>query len=175
MRGKIKKRHPYQIAAVALFLALKVEETPRKMKDLIQALCQVAQQNPDYIIDEQSRDYWKWRDNILDNEDLMLELLCFDLDIESSHRRLFEMLKQYNLQNNKRLRNSAWAFVNDAMFTELCLLYDSQTIAAASLLAADIKTDCDTYVAAMSVAVCTANRIAETRGNLAGVRLHAGH
>ncbi|EME41231.1 hypothetical protein DOTSEDRAFT_73598 [Dothistroma septosporum NZE10] len=135
-RNGIPKLHHYQAAATALFLSTKVEESCRKMKELILAFCRVAQKNPNLQIDEQSKDWWKWRDCIMLNEDILLETLCFDLTVESPHRTLFDMLKFFGLEHSKRLRNAAWAFVTDSNNTQLCLLVNSRTIAAASLYAA---------------------------------------
>ncbi|KAF2766399.1 cyclin-like protein [Teratosphaeria nubilosa] len=135
-RNGIPKLHHYQTAATALFLATKVEESCRKMRELILAFCRVAQKNPNLVIDEQSKDWWRWRDCILHNEDVLLEVLCFDLTVESPHKQLFEMLKWYGVEHNKRLRNAAWAFVTDSSNTMLCLLCSSRTIAVASLYAA---------------------------------------
>lgn len=135
-RDGIPKLHHFQAAATALFLATKVEESCRKMKELVLAFCRVAQKNPNLVVDEQSKDFWRWRDLILHNEDHMLETLCFDLTVESPHRQLFEMLKFYGVEHNKRLRNSAWGFVSDSNNTQLCLLVSSRTIAVASLYAA---------------------------------------
>lgn len=105
------------------------------MKDIVIACCRVAQKNPNLVIDEQSKDFWKWRDTILLNEDVLLETLCFDLTIEAPHKQLFEMLKYYRVEHNKQLRNAAWAFVTDSNMTQLCLLCTSRTIAAAALYA----------------------------------------
>ncbi|USW54975.1 Putative cyclin [Septoria linicola] len=135
-RNGIPKLHHFQAAATALFLATKVEESCRKMKELVLAFCRVAQKNPNLVVDEQSKDFWRWRDLILHNEDHMLETLCFDLTVESPHRQLFEMLKFYGIEHNKRVRNAAWAFVTDSNNTQLCLLVSSRTIAVASLYAA---------------------------------------
>jgi protein BUR2 len=131
-RGDIPKLHHFQSAATALFLATKVEESCRKMKEIVLACCRVAQKNPNLVIDEQSKDFWRWRDCILYNEDVLLETLCFDLTVESPHRQLFDMLKGYGMEHNKRLRNAAWAFVTDSVNTQLCLLYNSRTIAVAA-------------------------------------------
>ena len=135
-RNGIPKLHQYQAAATALFLATKVEESCRKIKELILAFCRVAQKNPNLVIDEQSKDWWRWRDCILHNEDVLLETLCFDLTMESPHRQLFEMLKWYGVEHNKPLRNAAWSFVTDSNSTQLCLLCSSRTIATAGLYAA---------------------------------------
>ncbi|KAF7509973.1 hypothetical protein GJ744_007287 [Endocarpon pusillum] len=133
--------HHYAIAATSLFLATKVEENCRKMKELVVACCRVAQKQPNLVVDEQNKEYWRWRDTILVNEDLLLESLCFDLQLEHPHRLLFDILCYYNVQDNKHLRNAAWAFVNDSNLTTLCLLFPARTIAAAALYAAAKHTD----------------------------------
>ncbi|EFQ98206.1 cyclin-K [Nannizzia gypsea CBS 118893] len=129
-------RHPYPIAATALFLATKVEENCRKMKELIVACCRVALKQPNVIVDEQSKEFWKWRDTILHNEDLLLEALCFDLQLEQPYRLLYDFICFFQVQDDKRLRNSAWAFVNDSTFTVLCVQFSARTIAASALYAA---------------------------------------
>ncbi|KAK5107105.1 hypothetical protein LTR62_001853 [Meristemomyces frigidus] len=148
-RGDIPKLHHYQIAATALFLATKVEESCRKMKDMILAFCRVAQKNPNLVIDEQSKDFWRWKDSVLHNEDVMLETLCFDLTVESPHRQLFVMLQSLRVEHNKRLRNAAWAFVTDSSNTQLCLLCSTRTIAVAGFYAgcrySDVKLPDDKH------------------------------
>ncbi len=128
--------HYYSMAATSLFLATKVEEDCRKMKDLVIACVRVAQKDPGKVVDEQDKEYWRWKDNILHNEDLLLEAICFDLSLEPPHKTMFELLMFFGEQDNKRLRNAAWAFVNDSCMTVLCLLFPSRTIAASSLYAA---------------------------------------
>ncbi|KAI9864293.1 MAG: hypothetical protein M1813_003211 [Trichoglossum hirsutum] len=128
--------HYYAIAATALFLATKVEENCRKMKELVVACCRVAQKNTNLIIDEQSKEFWRWKDTILLNEEILLEAMCFDLSLEPPYNTLFRFLVQFHEQNNKKLRNSAWAFLNDSHLTMLCLLFPSRTIAAAALYCA---------------------------------------
>lgn len=128
--------HPYPIAATSLFLASKVEENCRKMKEFVIACCRVAQKQPNLVVDEQSKEFWKWRDTILHNEDLLLEALCFDLQLEQPYRILYEFICFFGLKENKHLRNASWAFVNDSMYTVLCLQFYPRTIAAAALYAA---------------------------------------
>ncbi|PGH32596.1 protein BUR2 [[Emmonsia] crescens] len=128
--------HPYSIAATALFLATKVEENCRKMKELIVACCRIAQKKPSMVVDEQSKEFWRWRDTILHNEDLLLEALCFDLQLEQPYRLLYEFICYFKVHENKRLRNSAWAFLNDSTYTVLCVQFPARTIAAAALYAA---------------------------------------
>lgn len=106
------------------------------MKELVVACVRVAQKDPNKVVDEQDTEFWRWKDNILHNEDLLLEAICFDLNLDPPYRALFELLVYFGEENNKRLRNAAWAFVNDSYLTMLCLLFSSKTIAASALYAA---------------------------------------
>jgi hypothetical protein len=128
--------HPKVIAGVALFVAFKVDETMRRMKDFVIACCRVALKQADMIVDEQSKDYWKWRDLLLQNESTMLEVLCFDLQLESPYRILWDYSLFFNVQDNRPLRHAAYAFLNDSTYTVLCLRFSPRVIAAAALYAA---------------------------------------
>ncbi|CAI7655646.1 unnamed protein product [Penicillium glandicola] len=128
--------HPKVIAAVALFVAFKVDEAMRRMKDFVIACCRVAMKQPNLIVDEQSKDYWKWRDLILQNESVMLEYLCFDLQIESPYRILWDYSVFLGVGDNRALRHSTYSFLNDSTYTVLCLQFPPRVIAAAALYAA---------------------------------------
>jgi protein BUR2 len=80
-------------------------------------------------------------DTIKLNEDVLLEILCFDLTIESPYKLLYDFLKKFGLQHNKKLRDAAWAFINDSNMTQLCLLFTSRTIAATALYFAAKMTE----------------------------------
>ncbi|KAI1460482.1 cyclin-like protein [Annulohypoxylon moriforme] len=125
--------HHYNIAATALFLANKTEENCRKTKDIIIAVAKVAQKNAKLIVDEQSKEYWRWRDSILMFEEVMLENLTFDLMIESPHFKLYDFLGQLQVIHNKNLRHAAWAFCNDSCLAVLPLLMDARDIAIAAI------------------------------------------
>jgi protein BUR2 len=131
-----KPLHHYQIAGVVLFVTTKVEEHARKIKELVIACCRVAQKNPVLVVDEQTKDFWRWRDTILYHEDYVLELLCFDLTIESPYNLLYAFLKNYGVASNKLLRDTSWAFINDTSMTYMCLLFSSRTIAVAAIYCA---------------------------------------
>ena len=128
------------IAATALFLANKTEENCRKTKDVIIAVAKVAQKNVKLVVDEQSKEYWRWRDSILMYEEVMLENLTFDLMVDNPHIKLYEILGQLGVIHNKALRHAAWAFCNDSCLTPLPLLMDARDIAIASIFFASTFT-----------------------------------
>lgn len=105
------------------------------MKELVIACVRVALKDPNKLVDEQTKDFWKWRDTILYSEDVLLETLCFDLSVEPPFKIMYDMLKYYGVEHDKRLRNAAWAFLSDSCLTQLCLVFTSRTIAAAALYA----------------------------------------
>ena len=121
------------IAATALFLATKTEENCRKTKEIVIAVAKVAQKNASLIIDEQSKEYWRWRDSMLLYEELMLELLTFDVVLQSPYNILYKHLQQLQIEDNKPLRNIAWAFLNDSSLTTLCLLMPAKHIAIGAI------------------------------------------
>jgi hypothetical protein len=121
------------IAATALFLATKTEENCRKTKEIIIAVAKVAQKNASLIIDEQSKEYWRWRDNILYQEETMLEYLTFDVVWKPPYTYLRDFIQRLQMQENKSLLNVAWAFLNDSFLTTLCLLMPSKDIAIAAI------------------------------------------
>ncbi|KAG6015036.1 hypothetical protein E4U43_005860 [Claviceps pusilla] len=130
--------HHYNIAATALFLANKVEENCRKTKDIIIAVAKVAQKNAKLVIDEQSKEYWRWRDSILTYEEIMLEQLTFDLMIDNPYRNLFELLEKLEIVHNKHLRQAAWAFCNDACLTAMPLLVEARNVAIGAIFFASV-------------------------------------
>jgi protein BUR2 len=121
------------IAATAVFLANKTEENCFKTKNIIIAVARVAQKNKDLIIDEQSKEYWRWRDAILANEELMLEILTFDLMLSNPYEEMFNCLKRLNVDHDKEIRKAAWTFCNDAALTNLPVLMEPTDIALASI------------------------------------------
>lgn len=64
---------------------------------------------------------------------MLLEVLCFDLTVQSPYNLLFELIKTMKQALNKDLRNIAWAFVSDSTMTVLSILFTPQTIAASAL------------------------------------------
>lgn len=104
-------------------------------------MVKVAQKNPKMIVDEQSKEYWKWRDSILMHEELMLETLTFDLMVDNPYQRLFECLTHLGLLHNRRIRDAAWAFSCDSALTVLPLLMDAKEIAISAIFFATVSID----------------------------------
>lgn len=70
----------------------------------------------------------------------MLELLTFDLMVDNPYHPMFEMLHRLNIVHEKNLRQSAWAFCNDACLTSMPLILDARDIAIAAIFFGSVHT-----------------------------------
>ena len=101
----------------------------------------MAQKNANLIIDEQSKEYWRWRDSILLHEEIMLEYLTFDLSITHPYQILYKLLEELNCIHNKDLRKSAWTFCNDSCLSIVPLLIESRDVALSGIFFASVITN----------------------------------
>lgn len=133
MRHSIKSKHPFEAAAVCIFLATKVEEANRHLRDVCICLVKVAQKDHRAVVDEQSKDFWRWRDCILYGEGFFLEVLCFDLTLDSPFEHLSYYVKKLGINHVREVCKTAWEFVTDSCKTPLCLMFSTNTIALAAI------------------------------------------
>ncbi|KAK7204494.1 cyclin [Myxozyma melibiosi] len=147
MRFSLKRYHHYDIAATCIFLATKVEEHTRKLKDIVIACCRAALKKVDLYIDEQNKEFWRWRDTILFDEELLLEALCFDLVLENPYTVLAGFARRFvpNEQHRSPLIKAAWGFLTDSAKTTAALRYPPKVLAAAALFYASHVTKLDLF------------------------------
>ena len=67
------------------------------------------------------------------HEEVLLEYLTFDLVLESPYHALFGFLRELGVQEHAKLRNVAWAFLNDGTHSTICLSLPSKDIAIAAI------------------------------------------
>jgi len=122
------------IGTTCLFLAGKVEETPKKLKDIIVVTelyrCKdlVPPKKP---LDPEGQEFNELREKILTHELIVLQTIAFDMTIEHPYKYLLMYVKQ--IQGNRNLAQVAWNFVNDSLRTTLCLQFKPQLIASAAI------------------------------------------
>ncbi|KAF5196187.1 Cyclin-t1-4 [Thalictrum thalictroides] len=122
------------IATVSMFLASKVEETPRLLVDVIVVAYEMIHRRdpsaPQRI--KQKDVYEKQKELVLIAERLLLVTIGFDFNIQHPYKPLVAALKKLDISQNDVAR-VAWNFVNDWLRTSLCLQYKPHYIAAGSM------------------------------------------
>lgn len=99
----------YVTASCCLFLAGKVEETPKKCKDIIKI-------GRSYLTDKQFETFGEDpKENVLTMERILLQTINFDLQIEHPYGYLLKYAK--SLRGDQEALNKmvqmAWTFIND--------------------------------------------------------------
>ncbi|KAJ4962918.1 hypothetical protein NE237_022857 [Protea cynaroides] len=125
------------IASVCMFLASKVEETPRLLRDIIVVAYEIIYQGDPAAAQriKQKEDYEKQKELILIGERLLLATVAFDLNIQHPYKPLVSAVKRLKVSHNDLVK-VAWNFINDWLWTTLCLQYKPHYIAAGSLFLA---------------------------------------
>ncbi|KAL9544048.1 hypothetical protein PS6_008957 [Mucor atramentarius] len=136
MRRSMKYYHVYEIAATCLFVATKVEECTRRLRDIVIACAQKGQKNDKLKLEEDEKDFIRWKETLLYNEIIVLETLCFDLSVEHPHTSLLELENQLAGQVSPSSIRKAWMLLYQSLGAPLCLLYRPKVVAAAALLLA---------------------------------------
>ncbi|KAF7996035.1 hypothetical protein HCN44_009073 [Aphidius gifuensis] len=119
----------YVTACVCLFLAGKVEETPKKCKDIIEvAKSQLADRKFATFGEDPKK-------KCMIFEKILLQTIKFDFQVEHPHRYLLEYAKCLKGDKNKlqKIVQMAWTFANDSLCTTLCLQWEPEIIAVALL------------------------------------------
>ena len=133
MRKSLKQYHRREMATAALFLAGKVEETPKKLRDV---LCTCLEADAKMtgrklpIPAEDTKEFADIRSRTLTNERLLLEMLCYDLQSTHPYRFLFDYIKMTNAPRS--VLHAAWCFITDSYMTPVCLLFTPDQIARAA-------------------------------------------
>ncbi|KAM7270940.1 hypothetical protein ACFE04_030154 [Oxalis oulophora] len=125
------------IATVCMFLAGKVEETPRPLKDVIMVSYEIInKKEPDAAHRIKQKDiYEQQKELILVGERVVLATLGFDLNVHHPYKPLVEAIKKFKVAQNA-LAQVAWNFVNDGLRTSLCLQFKPHHIAAGAIFLA---------------------------------------
>ncbi|XP_023635754.1 cyclin-T1-5 isoform X2 [Capsella rubella] len=120
-----------------MFLAGKVEETPRPLKDVIFVSYEIINKKDPGASQKikQKEVYEQQKELILNGEKIVLSTLGFDLNVHHPYKPLVEAIKKFKVAQNA-LAQVAWNFVNDGLRTSLCLQFKPHHIAAGAIFLA---------------------------------------
>lgn len=120
----------YVTACCCLFLAGKVEETPKKCRDIIATARSIL---PDPKFQAFSEDLRKAKEEVMTLESILLQTIKFDLEVEHPYNFLVSYAKSLKGDKAKlqKMVQMAWNFVNDSLSTTVCLQWEPEIIAVA--------------------------------------------
>ncbi|XP_065857838.1 cyclin-T1-3-like isoform X1 [Euphorbia lathyris] len=137
LRQSHAKNDRRTIATVCMFLAGKVEETPRPLKDVILVSYEIIHKKDPEAVQKikQKEVYEQQKELILIGERVVLATLAFDLNVQHPYKPLVDAIKKFKVAQNA-LAQVAWNFVNDGLRTSLCLQFKPHHIAAGAIFLA---------------------------------------
>ncbi|KAM3293381.1 hypothetical protein ACQJBY_036756 [Aegilops geniculata] len=114
LRQSHAKNDRLTIATVCMFLAGKVEETPRPLKDVVLISYEIIHKKDPAAVAriKQKEVYEQQKELILIGERAVLITLGFDLNVHHPYKPLVEAIKKFKVAQNA-LAQVAWNFVND--------------------------------------------------------------
>ena len=121
------------VAVACMFLACKVDENVRRLRDVINVLnrIQTPEKEPLSLLD---KEYLRMKDVISDHEQIVLRALMFNVKVRLPYKYLVNYVAC--LQGSEGLLQLSYAIVNDSFRTTLCLRYKANDIASASIFLA---------------------------------------
>eukprot|EP01018_Ginkgo_biloba_P017307 Gb_15285 [translate_table: standard] len=137
LRQSHSKNDRRTIATVCMFLAGKVEETPRPLRDVILVSYEICNKKDPAAIQriKQKEVYEQQKELVLLGERVVLATLGFDLNVHHPYKPLVAAIKKFKVAQNA-LAQVAWNFVNDGLRTSLCLQFKPHHIAAGAIFLA---------------------------------------
>ncbi|CAH1114206.1 unnamed protein product [Psylliodes chrysocephalus] len=117
----------YVTACCCLFLAGKVEETPKKCKDIIKTARSLLTDHKFTTFGEDPKE------EVMTLERILLQTIKFDLQVEHPYQYLLKYAKCLKGDKGKlqKMVQMAWTFVNDSLCTTLALQWEPEIIAVA--------------------------------------------
>ena len=120
----------------ALFLAAKVDECARRIRDVINVVHIVSTGDPSQPLTV-SQSYWDRKELVIRRESSLLRALAFKCDVKHPH--IFVLHFGRALECSAELTRIAYYIANDSMRLPLCIMYEPSLIAVACLhLAAEL-------------------------------------
>ncbi|KAL0710001.1 hypothetical protein Bca4012_016979 [Brassica carinata] len=143
-RQSLAKNDPKTISIVCMFIAGKVEGSPRPVDDVSAKAYRVLHgKEPSTEVCE------RLKGAVLTGEKFVLSTLRFDLEIEHPYEPALDWVRRSVKveMDAKRLSQAAWNFLNDGLRSSLCLQFRPSQIAAAAIylgsLITNVKLPCD--------------------------------
>ncbi|KAG9494169.1 cyclin-L1 [Eleutherodactylus coqui] len=129
-------KHSFEIVAMACInLASKIEESPRRIRDVINVFHHLrqlrAKRTPSPLILDQS--YINTKNQIIKAERRVLKELGFCVHVKHPHKMIVMYLQVLECERNQTLVQTAWNYMNDCLRTNVFVRFEAEAIACACI------------------------------------------
>ncbi|MCI4377781.1 hypothetical protein PGIGA_G00207110 [Pangasianodon gigas] len=128
-------KHNFEIMAMACVnLASKIEESPRRVRDVINVFHHLKQgggkRSTPLFLDQ---NYINTKNQVIKAERHVLKELGFCVHVKHPHKMIVMYLQVLECEKNKVLVQTAWNYMNDALRTDVFVRFEPETIACACI------------------------------------------
>nr|XP_046244568.1 cyclin-L1a isoform X1 [Scatophagus argus] len=132
-------KHSFEIVAMACInLASKIEEAPRRIRDVINVFHHLRQirgkKTPSSLILDQN--YINTKNQVIKAERRVLKELGFCVHVKHPHKIIVMYLQVLECEKNQTLVQTAWNYMNDSLRTNVFVRFQAETIACACIFLA---------------------------------------
>uniref|UniRef100_A0A1L8DX27 Putative cdk9 kinase-activating protein cyclin t n=1 Tax=Nyssomyia neivai TaxID=330878 RepID=A0A1L8DX27_9DIPT len=129
-------RHNMETTAMScVCLASKIEEAPRRIRDVINVFHHIKQVRAQKTITPMIIDinYITLKTQVIKAERRVLKELGFCVHVKHPHKLIVMYLQVLGLEKNQKVMQMAWNFMNDSLRTDVFVRYQPETIACACI------------------------------------------
>ncbi|XP_022901051.1 cyclin-L1 [Onthophagus taurus] len=129
-------RHPVdQTAMACVCLASKIEEAPRRVRDVINVFSHIRQVNSNKPIQPVILDqnYIQLKNQVIKAERRVLKELGFCVHIKHPHKIIVMYLQVLGYEKHQNLMQFSWNYMNDSLRTDAFVRYQPESIACACI------------------------------------------
>ena len=124
------------VAMAALWLASKLDECPRALRDVLQVFYRLDRRRRGLTLvplDFAGPLYAKWRGKVIVAERFMLREFGFAIDIEHPHKAVLVVLSPQVLNASGPMVQAAFSYLNDSLRTTACVRFAPEAMACAAI------------------------------------------
>ncbi|XP_062622271.1 cyclin-L1-like [Saccostrea cucullata] len=129
-------KHNFEVVAMGCInLASKIEECPRRLRDVINVVHHIKQVRSQKTIHPLILDqnYITTKNQVIKAERRILKELGFCVHVQHPHKVIVMYLQVLEAEKNQRLVQCAWNYMNDSFRTDVFVRFQPETIACACI------------------------------------------
>ncbi|XP_077998065.1 cyclin-L1-like [Glandiceps talaboti] len=129
------KHNMETLAMACINLASKIEEAPRRIRDVVNVFHHIRQKRHSRSIAPLVLDqnYINLKNNVIKAERRVLKELGFCVHVKHPHKMIVTYLQILECQRNVKLVQTSWNYMNDSLRTDAFVRYPPETIACACI------------------------------------------